>query len=192
MTNTLNKAKSLSPAAQMKEAFVIWKFLLVITACIQENRIDFSTLPDEYIFKSRTGCFKLDTSSLSSDNYKIISRNSLIAGTSLCVIAFDKAMDIAFGIKGPEFPVDQTDLTTARAIVCQIRNAFAHDPLHPSWRVLRKIYQKRFQIKEIGLDVDLCDLHGKDFQIEHVGGGIGLFLLLEYCMKQVETKIKPG
>ncbi len=188
MTDTSNKAKSLAPAEQMREAFVIWKFLLCIMACVQQNIIDFSNLPREYIFKSRTGSYKLDMSPLSRGNFEIISRNSLIAGTSLCVIAFDKAMDIAFGSKDNRFPTDNNDLESARAIIYQIRNAFAHDPLHPSWHVTKEKYLKRFQIGEIKLEVNLCDLNGTDFQVEHVGGDPGLFLLLEYCIKQVERK----
>jgi len=190
MKDTSNKTESLTPIVQMKEALNVWKFLLYIRACIQGNRIDFSNLPDKCTIQTKTGKLNLDLSSLTSENFNIISNNSLISGIGLCAIAFDNTMDVAFGCKGKNFPMDQTDLTSARAIMYQIRNAFAHEPLRPSWRVTNKKYLKRFKIEEIGLEVNLHDLNGEFFQPEHVGGDEGLFRLFHYCMKQVESKEK--
>ncbi|MFC1980178.1 hypothetical protein ACFLVS_04950 [Chloroflexota bacterium] len=173
---------------QMKAAFNIWKFLLIIKVCIQEDAISKSKLPSRIDIHSRTAYFKFDLDSLSNEDFNTHARNSLISGISLCAIAFDKAMDIAFGKKGKDFPTDETDLTSARAIIFQLRNAFAHDPLQPTWEVYKnkKIkYLKTFQVQEIGLRVNLEELNGKVFQPEDVGGDKGLFSLLEYCIKQV-------
>jgi len=64
MIITSNKSKSLIPTEQMKEALKIWKFLLFIRACIQQNLIDFCNLPQKCTIKTKTGKFDLDLTSL--------------------------------------------------------------------------------------------------------------------------------
>jgi hypothetical protein len=71
-----------------------------------------------------------------------------------------------------------------RVMVRQLRNAFAHDPLRPKWRITRKDDKNRFPIK---LDdgskftFDVTNLHGDQIKPEDVGGLVFWAKLLRHC-----------
>ena len=78
-----------------------------------------------------------------------------------------------------------TGLSAARVIVKQIRNAYAHDPIHPKWVIRNPKHQTTFQISKIGLTINLDNLNGHDFRVEDINGSVGVAKLLNYCLDSV-------
>ena len=174
----------LTPAQQMKEAWLVWIFSLLIWVSIKQGQLDLTKLPKEWTIMSEAGQMQFRTK-IPSDQMEKIAYNMLISATGTCTIAFDSAMDEALGKKAEQFPEDTTGLTAARAVIYQIRNAYAHDPIHSTWRIRNPLYKKTFDISEIGLTVNLADLDGKAFMVGHIGGWHILGRLLNYCMKNI-------
>src|SRR5258708_7267340 len=59
--------------------------------------------------------------------------NQLLAAVAVSAIATDEALDERFGNKTNATLAGTTELDTARVVIAQIRNAFAHDPFRPKW-----------------------------------------------------------
>lgn len=183
-----SELKPLNPLKQMEAALRIWIFSLLINKAIVNKKLDLNSLPKEISLRSFSGQepFKVE---IPLTAYGAISRNTALACTGVCAIAFDEAMNLAFGEKGNDFPLDDTDLTAARAIIYQIRNAFAHGPAYPKWEVRNSRYfSKKFYVTDLNLEVDLKSLNGKNFIMKHIGGWKGYLDLLHYCIRQVEQR----
>lgn len=183
-----SEPKPLNPLKQMKAALRIWIFSIQVNKAIANKKLDLSSLPKEISLRSGPIQYHYKVE-IPLTSYNAISRNTALACTGTCAIAFDEAMNIVFDKKGKSFPADDTDLTAARAIIVQIRNAFAHEPANPRWEVRNlnsKYLSKKFRVVELNLEVDLKILNGKNFAIKHIGGWKGYLDLLLYCITQVE------
>ena len=122
-------------------------------------------------------------------------RNNVVMAFGTTAIATDKAMHVLFGDYNPD---DTTDLGSARAIVYQIRCAFAHDPLNPVWTPKPARYKHTYrlnvqvprasgEITSRPIELHPPTLAGKPFNPGDVGGLGGYFGLLQYCLRQVQA-----
>ena len=106
-------------------------------------------------------------------------------------MATDNAIDKTFGAKNP---MDTTQLGSARAIIYQIRCAFAHDPMNPRWDVTPKY--NRTYTAAINTPVartitfDRPSISGKLFSSSDFGGIAGYLGLLEFVLGEVKNHPK--
>lgn len=168
----------------MKEAYTIWVFSWMIWHNTKSNKIDYSKFPQNFSIESENGAVAFKTDIPSTEREKL-ALNSVIAVTGVCFNTFDSAMDEALGKFDKKLSLPTTGLSAARVIVKQIRNVYAHDPIHPKWVIHNPAHRETFQINEIGLTVNLDSLNNHDFRVKHINGFPGLTRLLNYCLDNV-------
>ena len=177
-------AEKMKVKQKMKEAYAIWVFSWLIWHSTKSGKIDYSKLPMNFSIESENGAITFKTTIPLTEREKL-ALNTVIATTGICFTAFDSAMDEAFSKSDKTLLAQITGLSAARVIVKQIRNAYAHDPIHPKWVIGNPNHRKTFQISEIGLAINLDDLNGHDFRVEDINGSVGLAKLLNYCLDNV-------
>lgn len=170
---------------KMEEVYKIWVFSWLIWHSTKSGKLDYSQLPSNFSIESENGAITFQTNVPATEREKL-AINGVITTTGVCFTAFDSALDDIFGKGEKSNPAQTTGLLAARIIVNQIRNAYAHDPIHPKWHVQNPNHQKTFQINEIDLTVNLSELNGKDFKVEQINGSVGVAKLLNYCLNNVK------
>ncbi|HLC23331.1 MAG TPA: hypothetical protein VJL08_02695 [Dehalococcoidia bacterium] len=179
--------KPFTPIQQMHEALRIWEFAAQILEAVKTGSLVPYSLPT--LFKLRMEFVELPFEvRFTRREYGRVSRHNFYASTGLCALVFDEAMNVTFGRKTKEFPTEHTGLTAARAIVFQVRNAFAHGPSQPKWAIRNANYKRKYRIDELMIEADLATLDGQDFSMRHIGGWIRYKALLTYCLERVEDK----
>ena len=183
-----------NPAKQMDEAYAAWVFSVQLWATITTHAVDLKAIPRKIALKdgATLGLFK---SNLEERYYADFAFNIFLACTGMCAIAFDAAMDAAFGTKDRGFPsVGSPDVLSARAILFQMRNAFAHTPTMPRWSVTNPQYRRTFRVEACSLELDLAGLNGRDLSIQKdFGGWDTLRRLFVFCIDRVrENDSKTG
>ena len=186
MTTSKN-SKRLSPLMQVKTA----RNLLIFTIYIC-NGIEKGIIPPELF--NETLQLQEDgkpfgrvrplwkTTNLSDDVH-----NLRVGMLGVCCIALNTALDETFDKKPEKYT--NSDIDALRAIIYMFRCAFAHNPILPVWDVSKK-HQRQFSISELDLEMDFTTLNGQGVNGSQYGGWEGVFKLIDYCMKAVESKSK--
>lgn len=105
------------------------------------------------------------------------------------IIALQNNLTIAFGAAaitlnrtreelniGLPDPIDD-ERDQCVALIYQIRNAFAHDIVEPTWKI-RERYRRVYEFD--GVRVNLTDCDGKAFEYNHLGGPDVFFNIKDY------------
>jgi len=111
------------------------------------------------------------------------SYNLMLGALGQTAIIVNEALDQKFGSKNP---LDTSELGSARSIIYQIRNAFAHEPLTPIWRVkdsYRRVYAVHVGPARIRFNGAVLD--GRNLRPADFGGIEGYIQMLKYCHEQV-------
>jgi hypothetical protein len=90
---------------------------------------------------------------------------------------------------GPKTPHLEDPISSARAIVYQLRNSFAHHPFKPRWDIKGK-YLRRWVVAEALVELDAPAVNGKPLQPGHFGphGIIGYLKLIEWCTDRLAER----
>lgn len=165
-------------------------FACFVADAINAGRITPSTLREE-IKIDEGGHGIVFTKTFTREEIAAGARNLILMAWGTSAIATDKAMDTVFGKK---FPHDTGELGSARAVVYQIRCAFAHDPLNPIWapsksyrrmyRIMLEVQGESGQRADRAIEFDGSSLNGKHLGGQDIGGMGGYLSLLEYCITQ--------
>ncbi len=75
--------------------------------------------------------------------------------------------------------IPKPTLKTLRQILRLLRNAFAHDPLSPIWKLKAFEENKHYEIVNV-ISVDTNGLNGKPVDYNHYGGPICIYQLIQY------------
>jgi hypothetical protein len=175
---------------KMREAYTIWVFSWMIWHNTKSGKINYSELPNIFSIELGNGAISFKTTIPLEETEKL-ALNTVIAVTGVCFNTFHAAMIEIFGNFDDKLPIQTSGLSAARVIVSQIRNAYAHDPIHPKWLIRNTTHLKTFSINEIGLIIDLSSLNGCTFKMEHINGAVGCTKLLNYCLENVNDQIIP-
>jgi hypothetical protein len=115
------------------------------------------------------------------DNLKDEIFNIVLNALSVSALVVDETLDEAFGP-----PAKDTDPSRIgiRFMVNQLRNAFAHNPWRPKWKIFSQKARKSYPIElDDGTKItfDATNLHGDGRKAEQVGG-LGFWMkLLRHC-----------
>jgi hypothetical protein len=93
--------------------------------------------------------------------------------------------------------VAETQVATAYHISRFIRNAYAHGPFAPKWKINHQIRDRTFTIPNV-IELHTRGLHGNDFDWRHYGGLLALYQLCRFTRfdilgdeRRVRTNIPP-
>ncbi len=168
-------------------------FACFVNDAIGTNRITLSTLNQQTKLED-DGTGLVIKHGFNDEQLKADGRNLVLMALASTALATDKAMDIVYGDKNPD---DTSELGSARAILYQIRCAFAHDLLVPIWNPKSK-YKHTYRVtvnvqRESGatthrtIELDMSALGGKHLCIADFGNFSGYLGLLEYCFQKVHS-----
>src|SRR5438093_2323867 len=118
-----------TPVLVIKGAMEMFLFACFVADAIEQGRIKPNTFREEIRIDDGGEALAFKKQFVARE-IAVHARNNVLMALGSTAIATDKAMDAALGGKNPD---DTSSLGSARAIVYQIRCAFAHDPLNPVW-----------------------------------------------------------
>ncbi|WP_106854546.1 hypothetical protein [Caballeronia novacaledonica] len=105
-----------------------------------------------------------------------------------CREEFEAATGVSLLARNGNLP--ETEDEHFAELVCQIRNAFAHDISEPRWEIRNPARRRQYLVDRIednaskfiraSITVDLTDLHGQRFDYAHIGGIETLHHLREF------------
>jgi hypothetical protein len=72
-----------------------------------------------------------------------------------------------------------------------IRNAFTHQPLHPTWSIDPPCANRKFTVSDI-ITLDTAKLHGKEFDWQDYGGPLALLRLSQYIRIKILGDTNEG
>jgi hypothetical protein len=110
--------------------------------------------------------------------------NIFLNALSVSALVVDETLDEVFGKASTD--TDPTRIGI-RVMVKQLRNAFAHNPWRPKWRIFPR-YRKSYPIElddGTKFTFDAISLDGDGLKPEHVGGLEFWTKLLEHCERLV-------
>jgi hypothetical protein len=119
-----------------------------------------------------------------SEDLKLGMFNLVLIALSASALTADETLDEVFGKLAAETDADRLSI---RVMVNQLRNAFAHNPWRPKWRVFPK-YRNAYLIAlddgtKFTFDATLLD--GDGVKPEQVGGWEFWVKLLQHCERLV-------
>jgi hypothetical protein len=98
------------------------------------------------------------------------------SATYLLAVQLDKFLD---KVVSQALRESDQELASAWRISHLIRNAFAHDPLAPTWDIKQNLRNQLFRVRDI-ISLDTTELHGKPVLRHHYGGPLALLRLVQY------------
>ena len=185
-----------TPALVMKTAMQSFGFNCFLWDAVGQERICSDTFRDEIRIEVEGGRgLALRRGKFTKDELVRLAHNNLLMAFGTTSLATDEAMESLFGKVNAG---DTSEFGSARAIINQIRNAFAHGPLNPVWRPrpLEKwehTYSITVQVPQAsGVVSRRIELHPPTLNDKHLSaddfGGLGGYMrLLEYCWTKVES-----
>lgn len=185
-----------TPVQAIKSAIELFVFSCFVNDAVSTNRITLNTFNQQTKLED-DGKGLVIKHGLTDEQMKANGRNLVLMALASTTLATDKAMDIVCGAKNPD---DTSDLGSARAIVYQIRCAFAHDLLVPIWNPKSK-YKHAYRVtvnvpRESGtatprtIELDMSSLGGKHLSLSDFDNFGGYMALLEYCFQKVQSDPK--
>ena len=105
-------------------------------------------------------------------------------GTYMMILQLNKVLEDEWG-KRKRLQNKDKDIQNISQVVRLIRNAFAHDPFKPMWKIDYSTKNKEFKIPRI-LTLKTQDLHGKRLDRMHYGGPLALLRLLQFVKKKLD------
>lgn len=103
------------------------------------------------------------------------------SATFLMAVAIKDAIQAV--TKSPHESGD-VDIANSYQIARQIRNAFAHSPFAPVWKIDKSVSNKIFAVPDI-IKLDTTDLDGRSFDWRHYGGPLALFKLCRFVRVKI-------
>jgi hypothetical protein len=185
-----------TPVQAITSAIELFEFSCFVNDSIGTNRITPNAFSQQINLQDDGNGLVLKRG-FTDAQLKADARNLVLMTLASTALATDKAMDIVCGVKNPD---DTSDLGSARAILYQIRCAFAHDLLVPIWSPKSK-YKLTYRVtvnvlREAGaatprtIELDMPSLGGKHLSIADFGNLGGYVALLQYCLNRVQSDPK--
>jgi hypothetical protein len=182
-----------TPIQAIRSAIEMFVFSCFVNDAIGTNRITRSIFSQEVMLQD-DGKGLVIKHGFTDEQLKADGRNLVLMALAATALATDRAMDIVCGVKDPD---DTSELGSARAIMYQIRCAFAHDLLVPIWNTKSK-YKHTYRMtvnvaREPGtttsrtIELDMSSLGGKHLSLADLGNFGGYMALLEYCFQKVRS-----
>ena len=185
-----------TPIQAIRSAFEMFVFACFVNDAIGTNRITLNNFNQQTKLED-DGKGLVIKHGFTDAQLKADGRNLVLMALASTALATDKAMDVVYGGKNPD---DTSELGSARAIMYQIRCAFAHDLLVPIWtpkpkykhtyRVTVNVRRESDTTSPCTIELDMFTLGGKHLSIADFGNFGGYFGLLEYCSQKVQSDPK--
>jgi hypothetical protein len=185
-----------TPVQAITGAIELFEFSCFVADSIGANRITPNTFSQQ-IHLQDDGKGLVIKRGFTDAQLKAYAQNLVFLAFASTALATDNAMNIVFGARNPD---DTSDLGSGRAILYQIRCAFAHDLLVPIWNTKSK-YRHTYRVTvnvPRGLDATTArmieihppSLEGKPLSIADFGNLGGYLALLQYCLDKVQRDPK--
>lgn len=96
----------------------------------------------------------------------------------IMVVQIDSALEKFFGKN--RFLHKNSDIQAAASIARLIRNAFAHDPFHPTWIINKRMKNKIFRVDRINIELNTSGFENRTVKRSHYGGPLVILELSRF------------
>lgn len=174
---------ALTPRQQVNNAEAVFILAAKLHEACESGRFPLDLLSPGINIETGGEGLHLSTHLYTRQELTDVSFNIMLYALGAIAIIVDEAVN---QVVGPKNPTDTSDLGSARAIVYQIRNAFAHGPTNPHWEIAPK-YQRVYTVTASGATIafDGAALNGQGLVPAHFGGHEGIFRIMQYCRDQM-------
>jgi len=105
-------------------------------------------------------------------------------GTYLAVVQAREAFN---SIYERPFSIPEPEVSSAFHIARLIRNAFAHNPFSPVWKIDKRCRDKAYSVPHV-ISLNTSGLHGQPVRREHYGGPLAILRFLQYVDNLVQVR----
>jgi hypothetical protein len=147
------------------------------------------TLPSDWVEGMNSTTYK--ELALRPDQALFASTQLELTATMIMAMSVKKAVKFAFA--DAESSTDST-VHSAFWIANMVRNAFAHDPIRPVWKIDRKCKSKTLIVPDV-IEFITDGLEKKPFEYKYLGGRLAVYSLCRFVrfkfLKDTKRKRKP-
>ena len=162
---------------QIDACFKQFDFSIKLWQYIKEGHIDLARFDDDLTVQSTNRSYQLKKGTFRTNQMLVdVSRNIIGVSFGAAAITLSRAIEKT-GWKPPlKYDSEKDQLAS---LMYMVRCCFAHDFANPKWCISRS---NRRRLSIDGIEIDLHDKHGVDFDYSHIGGAENLrrFLDLAY------------
>jgi len=167
----------------IRYAQINFKFSILISAESQTNNIAENNL-EEFVYGSHR--MNSEELKLSDEERDYAPRLYEHTAKYVLVTQVDKVLQEMIG--GDRFEHEDDNLRAASHIIRQLRNAFAHDPFNPRWKIRdERARNEIFSVKDI-IELDTSNLNNTLLRNRQFGGPIALYRLTEFIREELFNK----
>lgn len=154
----------------------------------RKNLLDLKPFKMGYKLDEPNGATMKEEPNLDLNELLIDSQNLQVISLGASSITLDNALNIL----GEKKPDSKETIDCVRCIIFQIRNAYAHNPLDPTWVVTRRTHRKTFvfEIDNLNYSIDLENINGQKLESKHFNGFNGYFKMVNYAKSYLERFIE--
>jgi hypothetical protein len=150
-----------------------FKFIIAAKAACNLATENFLEYFDQLNFGKHS--FFYDELYLSPEDEKIAVATLEDSTTHIITLQLDRILEIFIG--GERFTHSDLELATASLIIRQIRNAFAHDPFNPTWKIGQPQAKNKILKIDNVLTLDTKNIDGKRMEKMDYGGPLSILKL---------------
>jgi hypothetical protein len=176
----------MTPTEKIEQAFLQLSFAIKLLTYIELKKIDQSDFDGETTILLKRRNINLPANTFKTyDDLMFAAENTFNITLGATSIIMDESLT-SCGIKNSY--ADQTPRGQIRSLIYMIRCAFAHNMVQPTWNVYPK-YRKliEFTALEENIRIDLAELNGYPFQMDHIGGHDVYWELKNKVLEMIST-----
>jgi hypothetical protein len=158
-----------TPEWRIKQAFLQLEFAIKVMCHFERRDIDKASFDRDTVLRLPEGVLRYPVSSFNTYEDLILAAQNVYSTTlGFSAISLDTAF-VRAGVRND--PANVSDRGNLRALVYQVRCAFAHDMMYPKWRIDER-YRREMNLTLRGMSrtIDLRPLNGQPFELESIGG----------------------
>lgn len=174
------------PDHRIRQAFLHLEFSIKLFLYFEKGLVAQDEFDCDTTIQTREGEVRFGRGAFyTSRDLVLAAQNVYSSALGVCAIAMESAL-ADFGSE--RNPADDSPKGQLRALVYQMRNAFAHDAMLPCWRV-RGPHRRVLDLRAFGVPslVDLEQLDGQALDLEQFGGMKGLERVRDAVLRWVRT-----
>ena len=176
----------MKPSDRIHQAFLQLRFAIKLCRHFELGLVPKEVFDCEIEVPLNGGSLRLEAGTFDTyDDLVLAAQNVYSYTLGVCAIALESAL------LERQFANNPSDLSSQgqlRSFVYQVRNAFAHDAMTPSWSAKGQ-YARTYDLRTFGIaePIDLAGLNGQPLELEQFGGMLGFEALRDGVLKLVAS-----
>jgi hypothetical protein len=159
----------MKPSDRVHQAFLHLQFSIKLLCYVEMGLVRKDEFDCATEIRTPEGLLRFEANAFNTyDDLILAAQNVYSSALGVCAIALESALK-DFGVAND--PNDSSPKGQLRTFVYQVRNAFAHDAMTPSWSA-KGPYRRTYDLRTFGIaePVNLEALDGQTLELDQFGG----------------------